>query len=86
MRTTIRIDDDVLIEAKKLAAMSKLTLGSIIETALREMFARRASYEVREPFALPTYGSGGTLPGVDLDDGAALLDLIEETEAVKHTS
>jgi hypothetical protein len=27
---------------------------------------------------LPTYGSGGVLPGVDLDDTAALLDLMDE--------
>ena len=27
--------------------------------------------------ALPTFGGGGPLPGVDLDDSAALLDLME---------
>ena len=27
---------------------------------------------------LPVFGEGGTQPGVDLDDSAALLDLIEQ--------
>ena len=32
--------------------------------------------ERRSP-RLPTFGGGGPLPGVDLDDSAALLDLME---------
>ena len=81
MRTTIRIDDDLLIEAKKLAAETNRTLGSVIESALREMIARRASYEVCELRPLPTHGFGGTLPGVDIDDGAALRDLMDDMES-----
>lgn len=82
MRTTIRVADDLLIEAKKLAAETNRTLGSIIESALRDMLARRAIHHARGPTILPTYGAGGILPGVDLDDGAALLDLMEAAEAV----
>lgn len=79
MRTTINVDEALLIEAKKLAAETNRTLGGVVESALREMLARRASYAVREPVVLPTYGSGGTLPGVDLDDSAALADVMESS-------
>jgi hypothetical protein len=40
MRTTIRLDDDLLLEIKQLAARSGKTLTSVIEDALREMLAR----------------------------------------------
>ena len=36
MRTTIRLDDDLLVEAKQRAARSGLTLTAVIEQALRE--------------------------------------------------
>ncbi|MGQ0815653.1 MAG: hypothetical protein ACT4O1_14555 [Gemmatimonadota bacterium] len=34
----------------------------------------------RERVRLPTYGKGGLQPGVDLDNSAALLDLMEDFE------
>ena len=76
MRTTIRLDDDLLARAKQVAARTGRTLTSVIEDALRAALAqkpRRASGRV----ALPTWGSGGVLPGVDLDDSASLLDAME---------
>lgn len=33
--------------------------------------------EQRELVTLPTWGAGGLLPGVDLDDTAGLLDVME---------
>jgi hypothetical protein len=78
MRTTIRLDDDLLIEIKPLAARSDRTLTSVIEDALREMLARQRKTEKRAPVILPTASGGGLQPGVDLDDSAALLSLMEE--------
>lgn len=80
MRITIRIEDELFIEAKTLAVEANCTLGALIESALRNLIARRTPYELREPFVLPTYGSGGTLPGADLDDSAALLDIMEPVD------
>lgn len=77
MRTTIHLPDDLLAEAKKLAADTRTTLTALIEDALREHLARRRRRRPTAPARLPTYGSGGVLPGVDLDDSAALLDLME---------
>jgi hypothetical protein len=33
-----------------------------------------------EPVELPTFGGDGVQPGVDLNDSAALLDLMEGTD------
>ena len=79
MRTTIRLDDDLLVEIKEIAARSDRTLTSVIEDALREMLARQRKTEEREPVRLTTVSGGGPQPGVDLDDSAALLSLMEES-------
>ena len=75
MRTTIKIDDRLLVEAKTRAATSGRTLNQVVEDALREAFARRSADVARS--ALPVSGGGRLLPGVDLDDSASLLDLMD---------
>lgn len=75
MRTTIRIDDRLLVEAKTRAARSGRTLNEVVEDALREAFARRGAVDGRP--ALPVHRSGRLAPGVDLDDSASLLDLMD---------
>jgi Arc/MetJ family transcription regulator len=77
MRTTIRLDDRLLAEAKKYAAESGRTLTSVLADALRETLARRHSPGERKPVRLRTVKGNGVLPGVDLDDTASLLELME---------
>lgn len=78
MRTTIRLNDPLLAEAKKYAADSGQTLTALIEDALRERLARRKSPVVkRRRVRLPTFPGGRLRPGVDLDDTSTLLDLME---------
>ncbi|MBI2058867.1 MAG: hypothetical protein HYT87_03775 [Nitrospirae bacterium] len=77
MRTTIRLDDDLHCQAKAYAAKHGLTLTSLIANALREMMANRGNPEPRMRTHLPVFRGGGLMPGVDLDDNAALLDLME---------
>ncbi|HEY6320545.1 MAG TPA: CopG family transcriptional regulator [Thermoanaerobaculia bacterium] len=77
MRTTIRLDDHLLTEVKERAARQGLTLTAVIEHALRESFGRRQEQPPRRPVELPTWGHGGLRPGVDLDDSASLLELME---------
>jgi hypothetical protein len=76
MRTTITIDDQLLVEAKTRAARSGRTLGEVIEDALRQAFARRIEAAPRR--ALPVFEGGRVVPGVDLDDTAALLDVMDD--------
>jgi hypothetical protein len=83
MRTTISIPDDLLAQAKEVAARAGRSLSGVIEDALREAFARMAR-PPQERFALPTFTpkhSPGLMPGVDLDSNAALLALMEEDDS-----
>ena len=80
MRTTIHLPDDLLARAKKVAADSNRTLTAVIEDALRTSLSKRPAGR-REQVDLPTFGEGGLQPGVDLDDSAALLDLMEGPDA-----
>lgn len=81
MRTTIKIDDALLTEAKARAARSGTTLSAVVEDALREAFARRSrlSRQGRRTVELPTHAGSRMREGIDLDDSAAILDLMEET-------
>ena len=77
MRTTINLPDDLILQAKKAALEADTTLTEIIGDALREALAKRGRKTPRKDFKIITYGKGGVLPGVDLDDTSALLDLMD---------
>lgn len=82
MRTTVTIDDDLLAEAKVVAARTSRTLGSVIEDALRASL-RRDDDAARGGggFQLVTHGAGGLQPGVDLEDKQAMADLLGDNAA-----
>jgi hypothetical protein len=80
MRTTINLDDALLAEAKQVAARTGRSLTAVVEDALRESLHRR-HHTARRVVELPTFGEGGVRPGVDLDDSAALLDLLDDDAA-----
>jgi len=81
MRTTIRLDDQLLNEAKRAALESGRTLTRVIEDSLREALARRRAAGRRGRVTLPTFAGGGLRPGVDLDDSASLLEIMERSDA-----
>jgi hypothetical protein len=76
MRTTVRLDDQLLAQAKQRAALTGRTLASVIEDALRESLSRQPP--TTPPVELPTFAGRGLQPRVDLDDTNALLDLMDE--------
>ena len=78
MRTTVRLDDHLLKEAKQLAAHTGRTLTAVIEDALREALNRNQKRPKRPPVKLPTFRGKGLRPGVDLDDTASLLEVMDE--------
>lgn len=78
MRTTIRLDDDLLADAKAFAARSGQTLTVLIADSLRERLLRARAPEAQSVAELPVFGAGGVMPGVDLDDNAGLRDLLDE--------
>jgi hypothetical protein len=78
MRTTIRLDETLLTEAKIYAAESGRTLTAVLEDALRESLARRRQANARKPVRLNTVGGTGLHEGVHLDTSASLLELMED--------
>lgn len=76
MRTTVRLDDDLLRKTRALAAETGRTLTAVIEDALREALARQRARRGRPRVVLPTFKGQGLQPGVDLDDSAGLLDIM----------
>ncbi len=78
MRTTVRLDDRLLDQARREADRRGVTLTSLVEKGLRLVLARSHAAAARPRVDLPACREGGgTLPGVDLDDSAALLDIAE---------
>ena len=87
MRTTVRVDDDLMRRAKAFAAENGKTLTEIMEAALREKLARAEAARAASTGSggkrrkLPTFSGSGLQPGVDLHDTASLLDLMDRADA-----
>lgn len=77
MRTTVRLDDHLLREAKALAIKTGRTLTAVIEDALRATIASHHQQRRSSRVALPTFKGKGLQPGVDLDDTAGLLEIMD---------
>jgi hypothetical protein len=81
MRTTVRLDPGLMAQAKKEAARRGESLTSLIERGLRLVLARPSNTQKKRRIHIPVSAAkGGTLPGVNLDDSAALLDLMEQQD------
>jgi hypothetical protein len=73
MKTTLIIDDQVMLELKREAARRRTTMSAVVESALRREL-RRPTREVPLP-VLPTFDSGGAM--VDPADREALYQAME---------
>lgn len=76
----MRLDDDLLRQAKRAAQDAGQTLTALLEESLRERLARRKPGRNKGRIKLTTDGSGGLGRGVNLDDSADLLDLMDEAD------
>ena len=76
MRTTLNLDRQLLISAKHLAVEQGVSLSQIIENALRSSFSK-PNVECKTVRLVTSPGSG-VKPGVDLDNGSSLLDIMED--------
>jgi Arc/MetJ family transcription regulator len=78
MRTTVTIDDELLAQAKLIAARTHRTIGSVLEDALRKLIEdQSAVVDGDREFALPdfSYSELGLRPGVDLLDHEQVAEL-----------
>jgi len=73
MKTTLNIDDSVMVELKREAARQGRTMSEMVESALRLLLRSQRKREKIE--ALPTFHSGGAL--VDIADRDALYQAME---------
>ncbi len=78
MRTTIRMDDDLLEAVKAAAAGSGVTLTRFIEDAVRRQLAVHDRVENSPPPDPPIFSGDDVHPGVDLDSNAGLLEVMED--------
>jgi hypothetical protein len=76
MRTTINLDDHLFNDLKQFAARTGRTMTSVIEDAIRQAILppKPAS---RKRIRLTVVDGKGPRPGVDLNDSASLLDLMD---------
>lgn len=77
MRTTIRLPDDLYKRVRATAAIEGTTVTSFIDDALRQALARREQAPSGTPYQVTPFHGNGLQPGVDLDDNAALLALMD---------
>ena len=80
MRITVIIDDQLLAQAKRLAAQTGKSLSTVVEDALRQMLTGLQQKPDRASVQLTTVSGSGLMPGVELDDSSALLDLMEKPD------
>lgn len=76
MRTTITIDEHLLAQVKQRAAATGRTVSQTIEDAVRRSLLEQP-HRPADRVRLTTWDGGKPLPGVDLNDNAALLDVME---------
>jgi len=79
MRTTVRLDDSLLDQARREAARRGTTLTALIEQGLRLVLRRPLKRPEHEAVSLPECRvGGGVAPGVNLDDSAGLIDRMDQ--------
>ena len=79
-RTTIRLDENLLARAKRLAAATDRSLNKVIEDALRNAVDADDREKYTRRIVLPTTGGEGLQPGVDIGKYSTLLDLMDVDE------
>ena len=77
MKTTLDLNDQLLADAKALAAQQRTSLTRLIEEGLQLRLRAKADAAKRRPTRLPVFkGRGGLVPGVNPLSNKALLDAL----------
>ena len=77
MKTTLDLNDQLLAEAKALAARQRTSLTRLIEEGLQLRLRAQADSSKRRRVRLPVYkGSGGLVAGVNPLSNKALLEAL----------
>jgi hypothetical protein len=83
-RTTVRLPDDLVRRAKRKAAAEGRSLTALIEEGLRRVLSERRPIGGGDRVLPPvSSATGGLMPGVDLDDSAALQEM-DDADAARR--
>ena len=84
-RTTVRLPDDLVRRAKRKAADEGRTLTALIEDGLRRVLNERGPANNANRILPPVSAArGGLMPGIDLNDSAALQEIEDLDRADRH--
>ena len=75
MRTTIDIDEQLLLYAKNQATLQNTSLKKVLEDALRNLFSQQQT--PHKPIKLKTCSGEGLKAGVNLNNSQSLNDIME---------
>jgi hypothetical protein len=78
MQMTIQLDDALLEHATQLAREKGCDLSHLIEETLRDKIVPQSPSGPQSLLRLTTVGGEGIRPGVDLNNSAALLALMDQ--------
>ena len=79
MKTTLDLDDELLVKAKALSARERKSLTTLIEEGLRLRLRNRLSAVRKAPRPIAVYrGKGGLVTGVDGLSNRSLLDAADD--------
>ena len=81
MKTTIRLEDVVYAEVKRLAAHDGKSISAFIEDSLRQTLATGPTGS-RTHLNLTTFKEDGLFPNVKLDSSEALFELMETPDSL----
>lgn len=79
MRTTLRIPDPLLDQAKRAAAARGVTLSDVVSDALRKAFEQGQEASSAPTFELVTFRGSAAWPPLDFDRGSALIAAEDES-------
>jgi hypothetical protein len=82
VRTTLAIDDRILAAAKRRARARGITLGELVEEALR---AELAATPTGSRPAIPVFREGtGVRPGIDMTSNRAVQEALDEGASLEQ--
>jgi predicted transcriptional regulator len=68
MRTTVRLNEDLLRRLKAFAAERNRSMTSVLEDAVRQLLDRQEDQPPNRHVELFTYGTGGMVAEVDINE------------------
>jgi hypothetical protein len=81
MRTTVRIEDDLLRQLKERAHLENVSISSFLNRLIREGLARPCATKPRRPFRQKVHNMGP--PKINLDKALAFAAQLEDEEIIK---